>query len=48
MAKHYFTAQTLPAVRQHVGWQSVRWQGKRYQLFGMIRGQAFIDLSLPL
>lgn len=33
---------------QHVGWQSVRYQGKRYQVFGGIRGPLFIDISNPL
>jgi hypothetical protein len=33
---------------RHVGWESVRYQGKRFQLFGGIRGPLFIDLSNPL
>ena len=31
--------------RQHAGWQSVAYAGKRYQVFGGIHGQPFIDLS---
>lgn len=36
------------AVRQHSGWQSVRFAGRRYQLFGGIRGPYYINLSQPL
>lgn len=35
-------------VRQHVGWQSVRYNGSRYQLFGGIRTSQFIDLANPI
>jgi hypothetical protein len=34
--------------RQHAGWQSVRYKGKRYQFFGGIRTSFFIDLSNPI
>jgi len=34
--------------RQHKGWQSVTYKGKRYQVFGGIRNYEFIDLSNPL
>ena len=34
--------------QQHTGWQSVRWQGRRYQLFGGIRNPEFIDIANPL
>jgi hypothetical protein len=34
--------------RQHAGWQSVRYQGKRYQLFGGVRVNEFIDVANPL
>jgi hypothetical protein len=34
--------------RQHSGWQSVRYQHKRYQLQGGIRTPYFITLSNPL
>jgi hypothetical protein len=34
--------------RQHRGWESVTFQGKRYQVFGGIRGPEFIDLANPL
>ena len=32
----------------HAGWQSVRYDGRRYQVFGGIRGPLFIDLSNPI
>lgn len=35
-------------VRQHSGWQSVRYNGRRYQLFGGIRNREFIDISNPI
>lgn len=34
--------------RQHAGWQSIRYCGRRYQLFGGIRGPFVIYLNLPL
>lgn len=34
--------------RQHKGWQSIKYQGKRYQLFGGIREVEFIDLCHPI
>lgn len=36
------------AVRQHSGWQSVRYAGRRYQLCGGIRGPYYINLSRPI
>lgn len=36
------------AVRQHSGWQSVRYAGKRFQLHGGIRTEAFICLNNPI
>ena len=45
---NYFYLLTLPAVRQHSGWQSVRLFGRRYQLFGGIRGAYFVNLDRPL
>ena len=36
------------AVRQHAGWQSVTYQGKRYQLFGGIHTNWFICLNSPI
>lgn len=33
---------------QHKGWQSVRYKGNRYQLFGGIRTERFISLKLPI
>ena len=33
------------SVRSHSGWQSVRYAGKRYQLFGGIRTPWFITLG---
>ena len=32
----------------HVGWQSVRYNNKRYQLHGGIRNNEFINLSNPI
>lgn len=34
--------------RDHSGWQSIRYQGKRYQLFGGIRTNLFIDTNNPI
>jgi len=34
--------------QDHSGWQSIRWMGKRYQLFGGIRNPYFIDIANPL
>ena len=34
--------------RSHAGWQSVRYRGRRYQLFGGIRNGHWISLELPL
>jgi len=34
--------------QQHTGWQSVSWQGNRYQLFGGIRNPEFIDIANPI
>lgn len=34
--------------REHAGWQSVRYQKKRYQLFGGIRTLFFICLNSPI
>jgi len=39
---------TERAVRRHRGWESVRYRGKRYQLFGGIRTPLFINLRHPL
>lgn len=36
------------AVRQHVGWQSCRYKGRRYQVFGGIRNPDFIDVANPI
>jgi len=35
-------------VRQHSGWQSVTYKGKRYQLYGGIRTNWFICLNSPI
>lgn len=35
-------------VRNHAGWQSVTYKGRRYQLFGGIRNAHFIDIANPL
>lgn len=40
------TIDRLP--RQHAGWASVRYRGQRFQLFGGIRVNYFIDLSHTL
>lgn len=32
----------------HAGWDSVNYKGKRYQLFGGIRGNYFVDLANPI
>jgi len=34
--------------RQHLGWSSVRYRGKRYQLHGRIRTPLFICLNTPI
>ena len=34
--------------REHAGWQSVRYKGRRYQLFGGIRTAFFICLNSPI
>lgn len=34
--------------RQHKGWQSVRYKGKRYQLFGGVYTAYFICLNSPI
>lgn len=34
--------------RQHVGWESVRYRGERYQVFGGFRGALFINLDNPI
>ena len=34
--------------RQHVGWQSVVYKGKRYRLGGGIRTDYFINLDNPI
>lgn len=34
--------------QRHNGWESVTYQGKRYQLFGGIRTDEFIDLANPI
>jgi len=36
------------AARQMAGWEWVSYKGRRYQLFGGIRGPYFIDLSNPI
>lgn len=36
------------AIIYHVGWQSIRYHGERYQLFGMIRNPYFINIDHPL
>jgi len=36
------------SIRQHSGWESVRYKGKRYQVFGGIRNPLFIDIANPL
>ena len=40
------TATRIP--RHHSGWQSVRYKGRRYQLFGGIRGPFYITLDMPI
>lgn len=35
-------------VRQHHGWQSVTYKGKRYQLLGGVRTNCFICLNSPI
>jgi hypothetical protein len=35
-------------VRQHSGWQSAHYKGKRYQVFGGVRVPFFIDLLNPI
>jgi hypothetical protein len=35
-------------VRQHSGWQSVTYNGKRYVLMGGIRTPLWINLSMPI
>lgn len=35
-------------IRQHRGWGSATYKGKRYQVFGGIRGPLFIDLANPI
>ena len=39
---------TARAVREHSGWRSVKFMGKRYKLFGSIRTPLFIDLDNPI
>lgn len=34
--------------RQHFGWQSVWYRGRRYQLFGGVRTDHFICLNNPI
>ena len=34
--------------RQHSGWRSVAWEGRRYQLHGGIRTQHFICTNNPI
>jgi hypothetical protein len=34
--------------RKHARWESVRYKGKRYQLFGGVRVPWFIDLMNPI
>jgi hypothetical protein len=34
--------------RQHAGWKSVKYKGKRYQLLGGIRTQQFITLGCEI
>jgi len=34
--------------RQHSGWQSVTYMGQRYQLFGGIRTDYWINLTMPI
>lgn len=34
--------------REHSGWQSVTYKGKRYRLAGGIRTPYFISLTLPI
>jgi hypothetical protein len=36
------------SVRQHNGWQSVTYKGKRYILRGGIRTHMWINLSMPI
>ncbi len=43
----YFVLAT-PFRRQHVGWESVQFHGKRYQILGGVRGPFFINLDRPL
>lgn len=40
------TAKRIP--RDHSGWQSVTYRGKRYQLYGGIYTPLFINISNPL
>lgn len=34
--------------REHAGWQSIRYQGKRYPLRGGIRVEYFINIDNPI
>lgn len=36
------------SARQHVGWKSVRYKNKRYQLHGGFRTNSFIDIGFPI
>ena len=40
------TIQRTP--RQHSGWVSIAFQGRRYQVFGGVRNPLFIDITSPL
>jgi hypothetical protein len=42
------TARLPERVVQHKGWQSITYSGKRYQLFGGVRGGYFINLGRPI
>lgn len=41
-------AEVFRHTRQHKGWESVTYKGKRYQVFGGIRNPEFIDISHPI
>lgn len=34
--------------RDHVGWQSIRYKKKRYQLHGGVRANYFINITNPI
>lgn len=38
----------IRSTRQHSGWESCTYRGKRYQVFGGVRTYQFIDLANPI